>query len=81
MQFTLEMDDWMTAAGVLAADALDALGPRPVHLLPRGHPRRHRRVALLYLGDRRLKATCWNLGITCVTRCYRCMALKTLFLI
>ena len=47
MQVTLEMDDWMTAAGVLVADALDALGPRAVHLLPRGHPRRQRRVALL----------------------------------
>ena len=51
MQFTLEMDDWMTAAGVLAADALDALGPRAVHLLPCGHPRRQR-VALLFLAAR-----------------------------
>ena len=52
MQVTLEMDDWMTAAGVLAADALDALGPRAVHLLPRGHPPRQRRVALLFVVGR-----------------------------
>ena len=52
MPVTLEMDDWVTAAGVLAADALDALGPRAVHLLPRGHPRRQRRVALLFVVGR-----------------------------
>ena len=52
MQVTLEMDDWVTAAGVLAADALDALGPRAVHLLPRGHPPRQRRVALLFVVGR-----------------------------
>ena len=52
MQFTLEMDDWMTAAGVLAADAFDALGPRAVNLLPRRHPPRKRRVALLFVVGR-----------------------------
>ena len=51
MQVTLKMDDRMTAAGVLAADALDALGPRAVHLLPRRHPPRQR-AALLFLADR-----------------------------